>query len=83
MDKGDDTEKELKPWSVDEVPLERRGDGGLAFASKDEARKWANQQIYDESSKWFGYKYMLSQIQKYGQKRLDNDPWAVTFIPVN
>ena len=80
-EKSEETEV-VVPWEVEEVPVDRRGDGDLAFATKEEAIAWANQQILDENSDWYGCKYMLSQIQKYGQKRLPDDPWAVTFIPV-
>lgn len=77
-------EKEvLKPWTVDEVPTERKGDGDMAFKTKEEALQWASNQIGDENSQWYGCKFMVSQIQKYGQQRLPNDPWAVTFILVN
>ncbi len=93
-DKGDNTDdnasmgsqpkpetptEELKPWSPEEVPYGRTCGTGMAFATWPEAARWADAQVEDPNSPWYGKKYQGIQVAKNGQKKLGNDPWVVRF----
>lgn len=71
--------EELKPWTPEEVPYDRTAGTGMAFATWKEAARWADAQVADPNSPWYGKKYQGIQVTKNGQKKLPNDPWVVKF----